>query len=94
EYFLIIGIIFGAIMSIALGTLQITFVKRLPYQNYVDPLNVRQMRTVDIQLSFNDNMTKIIIKSSPLLSTTMVDYGKDIKNIEKIVKFLEKKQKT
>ncbi|HFS68208.1 MAG TPA: hypothetical protein ENK91_11000 [Bacteroidetes bacterium] len=41
-------------------------------------------------IGLNENSTKIIISSKPSLSTTIVDYGKNLENLETIKSFLTK----
>ena len=41
---------------------------------------------IDIRIiGLNENKTRIEVQSRPLLRTTMVDYGKNLENIEKIL---------
>ena len=41
----------------------------------------------------DNNKIQVIISSKPILCTTLVDYGKNLENVEKIVAFLQEKNR-
>jgi len=51
---------------------------------------------ITFQLTATDspNQTRIRVTSEPISSTTLVDYGKNLDNVHRILAFLEEKQRT
>jgi hypothetical protein len=142
---LIAGILFGGLMSLILGLLHTSSVKRMPYGKSKEAMKVHQVRNIELQLPYDkvfnlcvdslglikeceiqekdhlqgkivaksgttwkswgeiitfqlhkiDNKTtQVIVSSRPVVSTTIVDYGKNLENVERITSFLKEQNKT